>query len=113
MDEKAKKAAQRQLLGMMKPKSTDPEREVVGRWLVEDMIQGDTALTLEILPGGECRLNNGVEGTWAIEDGQLVAKLVPFAAFFVTPGGDQMLGAWLLIEGRQAFPSSVALQRVK
>jgi hypothetical protein len=113
MDEKAKKAAQRQLLGMMKPESTDPEREVVGRWLVEDMVKGDTGLTLELKPGGESRLNNGVEGTWAIEDEQLVVKMVPFAAFFVTPGGDQMLGAWLLIEGRQAFPSSVALHRVK
>ncbi len=113
MDDKAKKAALRQLLGMTKPASTDPEREVVGRWRVEDMMQGDTGLTLDLKRRGKYRLSNGVKGTWAIEDDQLVVKMVPFAAFFVTPGGDQMLGAWMLIEGRQAFPSSVARQRVK
>jgi hypothetical protein len=98
---------------MARPRSAEPEQEVVGRWRIEDMMNGDTGLTIEIEPNGTCRISNGVEGTWEIEDDQLVIKAVPFAAFFVTPGGDQMMGAWMLIEGQRGALSSVALHRVQ
>ena len=113
MKKKARAAAVRQLLGLAKPKSTDPAQEVVGRWRIEDCITGDTGITLALQENGQCRVSNGVKGTWAIEGEQLVIKALPFAAFFVTPGGDEMLGAWMLIEGEQGTASSVALHRMK
>ncbi|MBN2003829.1 MAG: hypothetical protein JXA21_10765 [Anaerolineae bacterium] len=113
-NENAKKAGARQLMGLFKPKSNDPENEALGRWQIEDCVTGPTGVSMEILAGGTCRLSNGVSGTWRVkEDGQLEIKAVPYAAFFVTPGGDEMLGAWMLIQGNVGIPSSVALHRIE